>query len=220
MTGQNSFAAVLPHAEVDRAEVDRAFLLYQGLVRAIAWKIHRRVPQVVEIDDLIAYGQIGLLEALQRFDEDRGLKFATFAWHRVRGAILDGLAKMSWFDRIEFEKGGYEHAQAAGGSTRSSETPSQRWANRSSFCEASFPGVGDPPAARAEHREVVAFLMLAIADLPPREAGLLRGVFFEGRTLSEAARRVGISTAWASRLQNRTLADLRIALDAHGFGSS
>jgi DNA-directed RNA polymerase specialized sigma subunit len=62
--------------------------------------------------------------------------------------------------------------------------------------------------------------MSAIADLPPREAGLLRGVFFEGRTLSEAARRVGISTAWASRLQNRTLADLRIALESHGFGSS
>ena len=215
MTVQDSSAATRRHADVDRA-----FLLSQGLVRAIAWKIHRRVPHVVELDDLIAYGQIGLLEALQRFDEERGLKFATFAWHRVRGAMLDGLAKMSWFDRIEFEKGGYEHAQATGGSTRSSETLSQRWATPSPIGEASLPAPDASPTARAEHREVVAFLMSAIADLPPREAGLLRGVFFEGRTLSEAARRVGISTAWASRLQNRTLADLRIALDAHGFGSS
>ena len=112
MTGKNSSAAIRPHAELDRADLDGAFLLYQGLVRAIAWKIHRRVPHVVELDDLIAYGQIGLLEALQRFDEDRGLQLATFAWHRVRGAILDGLAKMSWFDRMEFEKGSYEQTSS------------------------------------------------------------------------------------------------------------
>ena len=172
MTGQNSFAAIRPNAEVDRA-----FLLYQGLVRAIAWKIHRRVPHAVELDDLIAYVQIGLLEALQRFDEDRGLKFATFAWHRVRGAILDGLAKMSWFDRIEFEKGDYEHPQAIAQSARSTETQPKRWANRSSFSEASFPGVGDPPAARAEHREVAAFLMSAIADLLPARRGFCGGCF-------------------------------------------
>jgi DNA-directed RNA polymerase specialized sigma subunit len=40
---------------------DEMFLLHQGLVRAIAWRTHQRVPHHVEIDDLIAYGQIGLL---------------------------------------------------------------------------------------------------------------------------------------------------------------
>lgn len=200
------------------ADRDRTFLLYQGLVRAIAWKIHRRVPHAVEIDDLIAYGQIGLLEAMQRFDEDRGLKFATFAWHRVRGAILDGLAKMRWFDRIEFEKGSYEQSQAAAETPSRPEKPSQPRTTRSPLIAASLPSASESPGARAEHREVVFFLMSAIANLPAREARLLRGVFFEGRTLSEAACRVGISAAWASRLQNRTLADLRIALEANGFG--
>ena len=215
MTGKNSSAAIRHHAELDRADLDGAFLLYQGLVRAIAWKIHRRVPHVVELDDLIAYGQIGLLEALQRFDEDRGLQFATFAWHRVRGAILDGLAKMSWFDRMEFEKGSYEQTSS---SFDAAESPSTRGVARCSISDASLLAATEPPEVTAQHREVVAFLVSAIGDLPPREARLLRGVFFEGRTLSEAARRVGISTALASRLQNRTLADLRIALEKHGYG--
>ena len=100
MSNQERSAATRSHVDADRV-----FLLSQGLVRTIAWRIHCRVPYSVELDDLVAYGQIGLLEALQRFDKDRGMKFATFAWHRIRGAILDGLTKMNWFDRVSFEKG-------------------------------------------------------------------------------------------------------------------
>jgi RNA polymerase sigma factor (sigma-70 family) len=70
----------------------------------------------------------------------------------------------------------------------------------------------------ALHLELVMFLRDLVASLPDKEAALIRGTFFEGRTLTEAARRVGISTAWASRLQTRTLADLRIALERGGFG--
>ena len=68
------------------------------------------------------------------------------------------------------------------------------------------------------HLEMVMFLRDLLSALPEKESALLRGTFFEGRTLTEAARRVGISTAWASRLQTRTLADLRIALERRGFG--
>lgn len=201
-----------------RANRDRAFLLSQGLVRAIAWRIHCRVPSAVELEDLVAYGQIGLLEAFQRFDNDRGMKFATFAWHRIRGAILDGLTKMNWFDRVAFEKGLYEQQWNALPAGDSPGRCVKRRPQRCSFTEEHHAAYGDPPSAAVEKREAIAVLMAAVADLPQREANLLRGVFFEGRTLSEAAKRVGVSTAWASRLQNRTLADLRIALAQHGFG--
>lgn len=193
---------------------DELFLSHQGLVRAVAWKLHRRAPHHVELDDLIAYGQIGLLQAIERFNETRGLKFATFAWHRVRGAILDGLGKMAWFDRIAFEKGTYELPS----NEIDAEVPHcNAKPTRCSFDEADLLGQSTPPLANLEKREAIAFLMSLVADLPPKEAGLLRGVFFEGRTLSESARRLGISTAWASRLQNRTLADLRLALERHGL---
>jgi RNA polymerase sigma factor for flagellar operon FliA len=211
------WGAVLTDIVHDQLARDREFLLYQGLVRAVAWRVHRKVSSQVELDDLIAYGQIGLLEALQRFDEERGLKFATFAWHRVRGAILDGLAKMNWFDRMAFEQGVYEqHSTPETGNANASGRP-PRSIVRSQLDASSLAASGEQPLAGMERREALAFLMTVVADLPAREAGLLRGVFFEGRTLSESARRVGISTAWASRLQNRTLADLRLALERHGF---
>jgi RNA polymerase sigma factor (sigma-70 family) len=108
VSNQERSAATRSHVDADRV-----FLLSQGLVRTIAWRIHCRVPCSVELDDLVAYGQIGLLEALQRFDKDRGMKFATFAWHRIRGAILDGLTKMNWFDRVSFEKGAIKAAAKA-----------------------------------------------------------------------------------------------------------
>lgn len=199
------------------SEVDRQFLLYQGLVRAMAWRLHRRVPRHVDLEDLVAYGQIGLLEAIERFDEGRGLQFSTFAWHRVRGAILDGLERMVWFDRIAFEKGNYEQPPGGSGDTADDRTSSRRLGVQCGVDMNTIVDRAEPPVRRLEEREAITVLMTLVATLPPREAGLLRGVFFEGRTLSEAAKRVGISTAWASRLQNRTLADLRIALETYGF---
>ena len=204
---------------------DEMFLLHQGLVRAIAWKTHQRVPHHVEIDDLIAYGQIGLLEAITAFDAERGRKFTTYAWHRIRGAILDGLGTMSWFNRAKFERSEYEQpvasapatAPAADSTTAAPVSARGRRPTRSGLEDVAVmsrePDAGDDVLKR----EMIAFLRDLVGALPEKEAGLLRGVFFEGRTLTEAARRVGISTAWASRLQTRTLADLRVALERSGY---
>ena len=210
------------------AQRDEMFMLHQGLVRAIAWRTHQRVPHHVEIEDLIAYGQIGLLEAITAFDAERSRKFTTFAWHRIRGAILDGLGTMSWFNRARFERSEYEQPPAAGSPPSAASTPT------TSATAAPFSGrerrpirsgLEDVPLMSREpdagedvlKREAIAFLRDLVGALPEKEGGLLRGVFFEGRTLTEAARRVGISTAWASRLQTRTLADLRIALERCGY---
>jgi RNA polymerase sigma factor for flagellar operon FliA len=218
---------------------DELFMRHQGLVRAIAWKTHQRAPRHVELDDLVAYGQIGLLEAIAAFDAARGRKFTTYAWHRIRGAMLDGLGKMNWFDRVAFERGRYERNPAAAPSpTPSSEAAAAPPASpavsdgvggsvggksatrplRTDLEQVSVPGREKDAGEAALQRELTMFLRDLVAALPEREAALVRGTFFEGRTLTEAARRVGISTAWASRLQTRTLADLRVALERNGFG--
>jgi RNA polymerase sigma factor for flagellar operon FliA len=215
---------------------DELFMLHQGLVRAIAWKTHQRLPRTVELDDLVAYGQIGLLEAIAAFDAKRGRKFTTYAWHRIRGAILDGLGKLTWFDRAAFEGRQYERSPA--GTPAAAAAPAAQAAAAETITPAAGTA-GKSPARRpvrsdleplavlsreadageaALHLELVMFLRDLVASLPDKEAALIRGTFFEGRTLTEAARRVGISTAWASRLQTRTLADLRIALERGGFG--
>ena len=63
------------------------------LVRRIALKIHRHLPVHVEVDDLTGNGILGLLDAVDKFDPSKGVKLETYARHRVRGAILDGLRR-------------------------------------------------------------------------------------------------------------------------------
>ena len=67
----------------------------QGLVRSLAWKIHCKLPRSVDLEDLVCYGQIGLVEAARDFDSSRGGQFTTYAYYRIRGAILDGMSKMA-----------------------------------------------------------------------------------------------------------------------------
>ena len=209
---------------------DRLFNLHQNLVHSLAWRIHRRSFQKVAIEDLIAYGQLGLIQAIRSFDASHGTKFTTYAWYRVRGAIFDGLATMSWFDRGSFERGEYEQPDEERRSGKSTEAnigtasdsrsslAGRRVPNIDGNYQDNLPGNSPSGDAVALHHELLAFLRDLITALPEKEAGLVRGVFFEGRTLTEAARRVGISTAWASRLQTRTLADLRVSLESAGFG--
>ena len=82
----------------------------EGCVRSLAWKIHQRLPNSVELDDLIAFGQLGLLEAARDFDQKRQVRFTTYAYYRVRGAILDGLSTMNWFTKADYARGRYEQS--------------------------------------------------------------------------------------------------------------
>ncbi len=72
---------------------------YLPLVKYIAMRILNRLPSHVELDDLINYGIIGLMDAVDKFDKSRGVKFKTYAELRIRGAILDGLRELDWVPR-------------------------------------------------------------------------------------------------------------------------
>jgi RNA polymerase sigma factor FliA len=76
----------------------------QPLVRSLAQKISRKIPMQIEFEDLIAYGQIGLAEAARDFDPQRGIQFSTYAYYRIRGAIYDGVSKMSWTSRARYNR--------------------------------------------------------------------------------------------------------------------
>src|SRR5215471_3974237 len=68
----------------------------QGLTRSLAVQVCRKFNGQFELDDLIAYGQVGLAEAARDFQPDRGSQFSTYAYYRIRGAIYDGLSQMNW----------------------------------------------------------------------------------------------------------------------------
>lgn len=76
----------------------QAHLIVEGLpfVEALARRMASSMPNSIDIGDLVQDGVIGLIDAAHRFDEERGIKFATFAERRVRGAMIDALRKDAW----------------------------------------------------------------------------------------------------------------------------
>lgn len=82
-------------------EEERETLIVEHLskVRYIADRMAAKLPPSVERDDLYGAGVIGLIDAVERFDADRGIAFTTFAEMRVRGAILDNLRSLDWASR-------------------------------------------------------------------------------------------------------------------------
>lgn len=72
---------------------------YAPLVRRIAHHMMAKLPASVEIDDIIQTGMLGLLDAVNRYQESHGAQFETYAAQRIRGAILDGLRQADWLPR-------------------------------------------------------------------------------------------------------------------------
>ncbi len=69
---------------------------YLSLVKYVAARMAINLPPSIDQDDLESHGVLGLLDALEKFDPDRGVKFETYAVARIRGAILDGLRSWDW----------------------------------------------------------------------------------------------------------------------------
>ena len=80
----------------------RNFLIarHLDLVAYAAERLHKRLPSEVEINDLKSAGAFGLMDAVDSFDPDRGVKFETFCTQRIRGAMFDELRSMDWVPRL------------------------------------------------------------------------------------------------------------------------
>jgi len=74
------------------------------LVQSIARKLKAQITARIDFDDLIGYGSKGLIEAAERFDPKHGVAFTTFAYYRIRGAMLDGLRTMGWYSRADYAR--------------------------------------------------------------------------------------------------------------------
>ncbi len=85
--------------EGDESARERLVVAYSPLVKFIAGRMASGLPSHVEEGDLISYGLLGLIGAIERFDLDREIKFETFAVARVKGAIIDELRSLDWVPR-------------------------------------------------------------------------------------------------------------------------
>ncbi len=94
-------AAIGRYEAPNRASEERERLILEHLpqVRLIARRIHERLPESVNLDDLISTGTIGLIAAIDRFDPGHNVKLKTYAEYKIRGAILDSLRGLDWAPR-------------------------------------------------------------------------------------------------------------------------
>ncbi|MEW4452499.1 sigma-70 family RNA polymerase sigma factor [Bremerella sp. JC817] len=221
----------------DATQLEQRIQENQGLVISLAKSIHRKLPPQIGMDDLIAYGQLGLAEAAQSFEEGRGASFSTFAYYRVRGAIYDGISKMSWNSHAARMQNKYQ--QMAVDTLEAESTrgePSQakieenaRWlgnlteklaiiylASHGEDTQDAIQAVADArvekPDEQLENEEIHRLLKKLLQTLAPQEQELIRMTYYEGLSLKEAADHLGKSKSWASRLHQAILERLGRAL--------
>src|ERR1700688_4154196 len=78
---------------------DRLILHYSPLVKYVAGRVSVGLPQNIEQADLVSYGIFGLIDAIEKFDPERKIKFETYAISRIKGAIIDELRSIDWVPR-------------------------------------------------------------------------------------------------------------------------
>jgi RNA polymerase sigma factor for flagellar operon FliA len=161
------------------------------LVRTIARRVRRELDGRHDLDDLEGHGMEGLIQAAERFDPRRGVRFSTFAGYRIRGAMYDAVRQLGRQRRRE------QVAEAG--------SPDAVEAQRS-----------DVPAVDCVlvDREHVVALRDALDKLPGRERRMIRAMYFGGRQLGAVGASLGLSVSWASRIHARALALLRGLLEA------
>ena len=84
---------------LSNTERDELILEHLPQIKYIAQRISAKLPAHVELNDLVSAGVLGLLDAIDKFDESRGVKFKTYAELRIKGAILDSLRNLDWAPR-------------------------------------------------------------------------------------------------------------------------
>ncbi|MEA2365526.1 MAG: polymerase sigma factor FliA [Thermoleophilaceae bacterium] len=98
----------------DRGARNQLILAYSPIVKYIAGRMGSRMPAHVELADLVSYGLGGLIEAVERFEPGRGIRFESYAGRRIRGAIFDELRSLDWVPRsVRTEARDIEQATAA-----------------------------------------------------------------------------------------------------------
>ncbi len=92
------------YASVQQGNTKQLVLQHTPLVKRIAYHLQGRLPETVQVDDLIQAGMLGLLEAIKNYNAEQGASFETYAGIRIRGAMLDEVRRSDWTPRSVHKK--------------------------------------------------------------------------------------------------------------------
>jgi RNA polymerase sigma factor FliA len=227
---------------------ERLILNYSPLVKYVAGRVSSTLPQTVDTADLISYGLFGLIDAIEKFDPGRGIKFETYAIARIKGAIIDELRSLDWVPRSVRARARELEAAYIALETRMRRVPSDAevaeemglsldelhdilsklsYASVVSFEElwsggdredhsdgaASIPDHdADDPVSMFESEEVKHILAEAIEHLPDRERVVITLYYYEGLTLKEIGKVLGVTESRVSQLHTKAVLRMRAKL--------
>lgn len=212
---------------------DQLVLQHLPLVRIIAARLYRlRWNQTVEFADYCQMGSIGLIEAAQRFDPQRGAEFGTFASWRISGAILNGLVRTTEQHQqiasrkrlVDARVSDLAAQEAVAGHEGSVEASLARLANVAVGLAVGFmlegTGMFDSGAsvdrfdgyASLAVRQLRARVHAAVASLPPQERRVLESHYFQQQQFSEIAEDLGLTRGRISQVHKSALQRLRVLL--------
>lgn len=209
----------------DAPEVLERFHAELSLAEAVARQVLPSIGNLAALDELIAAGREGLFDAARRYDTAHGIPFRAYARIRVRGAIFDDIRRVAGLKRRAHERiAALEAALAASDAVAidgvAAGPPEPTLADKlgatpTAVALAILRAESDPhtaEAADASPEEAFAFAELRarmereLEKLkPPRAALVIRMHHYEGLTLDQVAKRIGIDPSWASRLHSKGL---------------
>ena len=224
---------------------DKLILHYAPLVKYVAGRICANLPQNIDQADIVSYGIFGLIDAIEKFDLDRDVKFETYAISRIKGAIIDELRCLDWVPRSirtrakEVERT-YIHlenklkrvptdeevASALGISvgeyrdillqisSASVLALDDLWASperddRTSLLETLEDASSPDPSLAFEREEMKEMLLDALNRLTERERTVIVLYYYEGLTLKEIGKILGVTESRVSQLNTKSVLRLR-----------
>ena len=230
----------------DSSTRERLILHYSPLVKYVAGRVGVGLPPNIEQADLVSYGIFGLIDAIEKFDITRAIKFETYAISRIRGAIIDELRAIDWIPRsVRYKAREVERAYAAleGELHRTPTEPEVAERLGMSldelhqvFSQVSYVNVvaldelltvggekgdklslvdtledtkAEDPVAAFETEETKFLLARAINQLPEREKIVVTLYYYEGLTLAEIGRVLGVTESRICQMHTKAVLQLR-----------
>jgi len=226
---------------------NQLIIYYTPFVKYVASRVLAGMPRHFDEDDLVSYGIIGLIDAIERFEPDRNLRFETYAIPRIKGAIIDELRAIDWVPRsVRTKARAIEHAVTHLESTlRRTPTDSEvaaqlemtpdafhkalrkissvgimaldevqrsgEHSDRSTLRE-SLPDRGEGPLEVFEAKESKEALLVAVERMPERERSVLMMYYYDGLTLTEIGRVLGVTESRVCQIHTKALRQLRSKL--------
>ncbi len=217
-------------------------LHYGWLVQAIVRRVMAVSGSYVEADDLKSCGTIGLIKAVEKFDEEKGVTFETFATYRIRGEILDYVRRNDWVPRgLRHKAAGLDSAEEELSSTLGrrptddelcehlsieKEELDKVRTNRGRFRILSFEEMlynaadqflssGNSPEASLQESEMLSMLAKAVDSLAERDRLVIALYYHEGLTLKEISEVIGVTESRVSQIHSRAVDHMRKQMQAY-----